>query len=294
VTDLAAPRFNHSATLLASGEVLVAGGIEAGAAAAQALRYGPGIPAWKPAGELRVARSQHQASPLSSGRVLLSGGLEALDASAELFVPCASDSDCPDPTTQYCSADTTACANKDQDGASCSDDGTCLHSACVEGVCCDTTCEDVCKSCTLPGLVGSCAALEDPPLSLGCVPIDYCLEDGITYVDELLQESDCTPYRCIGRCLQSCNASSECAPGYVCDGDHQCVSPPPASGGQAPCGHAPTPKGGAPWWLVAALCGLCVGVRRRSDRQNSSRALTSGTKTTSVPLSAVGAPGPRN
>lgn len=83
-----------TATLLANGKVLVAGG-ENGAAITQAVLYDePGdvfSPAGTaPAGALKVARSHHTATVLASGKVLLAGGTSAGGAplaSAEIYDP---------------------------------------------------------------------------------------------------------------------------------------------------------------------------------------------------------------
>ena len=83
-------RFGHTATALADGTVLVAGGLEAGSSAlASAERYDPAASAWIACGDLNAPRSGHTATLLASGQVLVVGG--ACDgvalASAELFDP---------------------------------------------------------------------------------------------------------------------------------------------------------------------------------------------------------------
>lgn len=85
-------RREHSATPLADGKLLVAGGIvlsEAGdIATASAEIYDPAVGAWTPACPLRAARSSHSATLLPSGKVLVAGGWSGIaQASAELFDP---------------------------------------------------------------------------------------------------------------------------------------------------------------------------------------------------------------
>ena len=80
-------RFNHTATLLPSGQVLLAGGEDSGVAEL----YDPSTGQMRRAGEMLQVRYNHGASVLSSGWVLLAGGTdEGGDTpveSAELYDP---------------------------------------------------------------------------------------------------------------------------------------------------------------------------------------------------------------
>jgi len=86
-------RQQHTATLLATGRVLVAGG-NAGGGAIGALNeaelYDPATNTWSAAGQMAVGRQAHTASLLPSGKVLLAGGIAAdghSTSSAELYDP---------------------------------------------------------------------------------------------------------------------------------------------------------------------------------------------------------------
>lgn len=91
-------RYNHSATFLNTGLVLVAGGIgpvpgQSGALGelASAELYSPGAGDFVFTGNLNTAREQHSATLLNSGTVLIAGGSggDGELASAELYSPSA-------------------------------------------------------------------------------------------------------------------------------------------------------------------------------------------------------------
>ena len=79
----------HTATLLANGKVLVAGGYGVNCLASAQL-YDPASGIWTETGFMNTARRQHTAILLANGKVLVAGGLDALvnsTASAELYDP---------------------------------------------------------------------------------------------------------------------------------------------------------------------------------------------------------------
>jgi hypothetical protein len=87
--------FNHSATLLADGRVLVAGGADPSYSPAVSFQaafvYAPNNDTWTPVGALGTAREEHGAVLLPSGKVLFIGGRVSFPgarlASTELFEP---------------------------------------------------------------------------------------------------------------------------------------------------------------------------------------------------------------
>lgn len=98
-TPLSTPRTGHTATLLADGRVLVAGGWTtnrdgtAGATVASAEIFDPASGAWTPTGQMLAARRGHAAIRLNTGKVLVVGGADdpmvagSVTPTAELFDP---------------------------------------------------------------------------------------------------------------------------------------------------------------------------------------------------------------
>src|SRR5712691_6901153 len=79
----------HTATLLANGEVLVAGGFT-GTVTGTAELYDPSAGTWSATGSMSAAREGHTATLLSGGKVLVAGGLTTgvgATATAELYDP---------------------------------------------------------------------------------------------------------------------------------------------------------------------------------------------------------------
>jgi hypothetical protein len=73
---MSSPRSEHTATLLPSGEVLVAGGNpEQDESLASVDVYVPGTGRWTSAPSMLVARAQHEATVLDGGAVLVTGGI---------------------------------------------------------------------------------------------------------------------------------------------------------------------------------------------------------------------------
>ncbi len=72
-----------TATELADGSVLVAGGGFPSTAAAE--RYDPTSERWSPTGNMATARRGHTATRLADGRVLIAGGVTCCDASGEVL-----------------------------------------------------------------------------------------------------------------------------------------------------------------------------------------------------------------
>ena len=72
--SLGTARDGHTATLLPSGKVLVAGGRYDRATLSSAELYDPATGTWTATGSLGTARYDHTATLLPSGKVLVAGG----------------------------------------------------------------------------------------------------------------------------------------------------------------------------------------------------------------------------
>jgi hypothetical protein len=87
--SMASGRHDHSATVLADGRVLIAGGQDTSNELASAELYDPKTGTFSPTGSMTTARMDHTATRLPDGRVLIAGGLDSSGylASAELYDP---------------------------------------------------------------------------------------------------------------------------------------------------------------------------------------------------------------
>jgi hypothetical protein len=87
--DIGTYRYAHTATLLPSGRVLIAGGVDT----ASAMLYDPASNAWTPTGAMATARWDHVAVLLASGKVMVIGGCcagpGARHKTTEIFDPLA-------------------------------------------------------------------------------------------------------------------------------------------------------------------------------------------------------------
>jgi N-acetylneuraminic acid mutarotase len=91
--SLAIARHHHTATLLQTGKVLVAGGANLGGTIASAELFDPATGTWSAAGTLATPRTWHIAAGLGNGKVLVAGGTSVESscntklATAELYDP---------------------------------------------------------------------------------------------------------------------------------------------------------------------------------------------------------------
>jgi hypothetical protein len=73
--SIAVARFDHTATRLANGKVLITGGTGSPTAPTSSELYDPYAGTWSPTGALALGRAHHNATLLQDGRVLVTGGV---------------------------------------------------------------------------------------------------------------------------------------------------------------------------------------------------------------------------
>src|ERR1700737_4900078 len=84
---MAIPRSSHTATLLLSGKVLVAGGQNASGYIATADLFAPGGDTWRMAAPMEAGYTGAHAALLANGTVLIAGGATFGDGRGELYDP---------------------------------------------------------------------------------------------------------------------------------------------------------------------------------------------------------------
>jgi hypothetical protein len=180
---MAAGRGSHTASVLPSGKVLVAGGSSGGGYLASAELYDPagnaGAGSFAATGPLAAARTAHTATVLLSGKVLIAAGYKStFVGSAELY--------------------------GGEVGDACVANGSCFAGFCADGFCCDAACGGGCDRCDVTGKEGTCslAPSGSPGANATCGAF-VC--DGVN-----------------AACPTSCAFDVACAAGYYCSADGSC------------------------------------------------------------------------
>ncbi len=193
VAALGEARVLHTTTMLDNGAVLVAGGIDAlGSVLRSTELYDPDAQRWIFAGQLHHGRLAHAVTALAGGGALASGGED--QSTAELYQSAAN-------------------------GLPCEVGRQCASGFCVDGVCCNTSCDGQCVTCALPGSEGDCslaAAGTDPHRDCGPgAPCDdVCAADG-TCADRVGET--CVASACVDDGIHAILPATCKAPGAPCD-----------------------------------------------------------------------------
>ncbi|MDI3291309.1 MopE-related protein [Polyangium sp. 15x6] len=131
--------------------------------------------------------------------------------------PCTNDAQCA--TGNFCDLMTSTCKPKLAAGATCSGANECSTNFCIDGVCCLTTCTDECKSCAVPGNLGTCTNVPSgqPDANPACQGVQVCNGSGKcvdTNGQPCAANSECLTQACVdgvccnNACLGTCNACS--------------------------------------------------------------------------------------
>jgi hypothetical protein len=227
-----AGHLSHTASLLPSGKVLIAGGAGGGFAELFDPAGNGGAGTFAATVAMTTERSYHTASVLPSGKILLVGGdgtgtAEVFDAAANggagAFVATAL------PIANHYSHTATVLPSGkvvvigggngpasgpfasaeifgQAIGDPCTADGACLSGHCADGVCCNTACSGGgCDRCDLTGTRGTCtvAPMGNAGANAPCAPSYAC--DGVSVT-----------------CPTSCVSDAACADAYYCASSGAC------------------------------------------------------------------------
>jgi len=177
---------------------------------------------------------------------------------SKCFVACTADANCS--PGNVCNGN--SCGLKPI-GAFCAGGPECGSGTCAQGVCCATACSGSCKSCAIPGSMGTCV---DVPKG-GSDPVGACTDQGAAScgTDGKCEAGSCQKYAQGTSCkAASCPAGmTTLTPGSLCDGAGVCVTPAavscfPFGCGTAACNSSCSTDGecAPPATCSAASCGL--------------------------------------
>jgi hypothetical protein len=243
-------RVRHTATLMADGSLLLAGGEEGGNPVSYldtAERLRPGTPG-EPCTQDFECADAHCVDGVCCDAAC-DGPCEACSAATKGGGPDGTcgpvaegsdpDGDCADSGGVECQDDGTcdgagACKQYAVDRGCtplpCSRGTECASGFCADGVCCDTACAGECEGC-ITSLKGSGVEGQCGPIAKGTDPADECGDDGSTTCSNILlcngagdcQDSQvvCAPYACLDSeaCKDSCLSDADCAPKHRCKDD---------------------------------------------------------------------------
>lgn len=234
---MATGRSNHSATLLTTGDLLVAGGFTTGGASTSSAEiYSPSTQTFSPLGALApmLARGEHAALLVNAGDSIAAGKSVLVTGGASS-------------STLGAGAIANAQILLKVNGDGCTIGSECLSGFCADGVCCDTACDEDCYSCTAAlkeagGADGACG-----PTKAGELLPVYCYYDtlnddnvevhgecnGLGGAIPAAGTHSCKPGVCGqgGLCSTFCLTTADCSSTGWCD-----LSSPPDGG--APDGGA--------------------------------------------------------
>ena len=255
------PRAGHTATLLGSGQVLVAGGAAPVISAAELY----GLPTLSKPGSSCASPADCSSGVCDDGVCCASACPNA--GLCQTCVPgtgaCAAVTNADDPDTctgtQTCDS-VGACVPagaKASNGAACTSGSQCTSGVCADGVCCTMACAGQCEACDVPGALGVCSAVSGPPrgtrppcAGVGTICGGHC--DGV-------MAAKCAYPGATVSCGSACSNGAQTL--SACDETGSCAAGPPtscpngcgATGACAP-GPATCATDCAPYACVGGVC----------------------------------------
>lgn len=143
--------------------------------------------------------------------------------------------------------------------------------------------------CAASGCLATCASNTDCVGTASCVAGSCvkspsgrrCSDDQLSSVDEAGAVQSCVPYRCNtdGACAKQCVTTSDCVPGYACNGATCEPLPTESSEDGGGCTTGRRASGGG-WWV--ALLGAVFAARRRRALLGAATMLVAGCRAESV------------
>ncbi len=228
--SLATGRSSHTATVLATGDVLIAGGFNAGSAISAVEIFATKTQTFQPLGALvpMAARGDHAALLVNAGdsiaaghTVLVTGGTTS--------------------STNGATAIAGAQILRNELGDACTLGDECLSGFCADGVCCNTLCDQECYACSAAtkqsgDQAGTCNyALKGADPRVQCINElevhTQCAGNGST--EQVGTTKDCKPGTCGANdlCSTSCTTTADCSLTGFCD----LTAPDDAGAGPGTC-----------------------------------------------------------
>jgi hypothetical protein len=227
--SMTSPRWGHTATLLptgvlTSGQVLVAGGSNGTTTLSSTDLWNGST--WTADGAMVAPVQQHLAVSIGSS-VLVAGGINggATVNAAELYDP--------------------------SNGLRCTSGSQCASGFCVNGVCCDTACNQGCGACNLTGKVGVCSPIASGTLCRGvagpCDVPESCSGTSVVCPADTFLDGGTTCRLAAGECdlTENCTGTGPACPpdlklatGTPCPDDGNVCTTDLCDGTNAICQHA--------------------------------------------------------
>jgi MYXO-CTERM domain-containing protein len=216
--NLTTGRASHTATLLASGDVLVAGGFNGGSSISAAEVFATKTKTFSPLGALvpMAARGDHAALLVNAG--------DSIGAGHTVLVTGGTTS-----STNGATALATAQILHNDNGDPCTIADECVSGFCADGVCCNTACDAECYACSTAtqeangkNVNGTCGfAIEGSDPRFQCInELEVHTQcDGKGSTEQVGTTKDCKPGTCgaNGLCSTTCSATTDCSLTGFCD-----------------------------------------------------------------------------